>query len=386
VESYVLNLYEEFRSHSGFEFVYLCKTQTKNKKYGEIWQDNEKKNVYHINLQDGNVYSLIDFGLDEIFKNFLLLLDPDLIHFQHFIHFSLSWFGVAKEVLPKIKIIFTIHEFLAICPNSGQMIKTKWQQNQLCYKSGVSECSKCFPYIPRDIFEKRIYHVKKYFNFIDLFISPSQFLLKRYLAFGINKNKILYLENGHKIIKPKTKTRSTTLRLLYLGQINKFKGLHILLDSMKNLTNENIFLSIYGKFQDNEYENFIKRKISSLSNVKFYGQYEQNEVNNIFSKNDILVVPSVWWENSPVVIQESFIFKTPVLCSNIGGMKEKVNNGVNGIHFKSGSVADLTQKILYLYQNRQILEKLSQNIQPVKSIESNCQELVSIYRNFLTIS
>lgn len=380
VENYALNLYEAFRKKDDFDFFYLCRVNTKNRGVGEIWQDNSKKNLYYINLRDGNVYSLVDFRFDKSFENFLLSLIPDVVHFQHYLHFSLSWFSIIKKSLPKTKIILTIHEFLAICPNSGQMIKTKWQKNKLCYKSNVSDCSKCFPYMPKKVLEKRKKYVDEYFDFVDLFISPSKFVLERHVNYGIDKNKIIYSENGQNVFEAKNKTSTLKLKLLYVGQINEFKGLHLLLDSMKKLVDKDIALSIYGKFQDNDYKKKIEKIISSLSNVKYYGPYQRNELSDIFASNDLLIVPSVWWENSPLVIQESFIAKTPVLCSNIGGMREKVTNGFNGMHFKTGDTEDLTKKIMSVYLNRDILKKLTKNIKPVKSIESNCDELISIYK------
>jgi glycosyltransferase involved in cell wall biosynthesis len=56
---------------------------------------------------------------------------------------------------------------------------------------------------------------------------------------------------------------------------------------------------------------------------------------------DWVVMPSIWWENSPIVIQECFHHGRPILSSNIGGMAEKIADEVNGLHFRSGSPEDL---------------------------------------------
>ncbi len=49
---------------------------------------------------------------------------------------------------------------------------------------------------------------------------------------------------------------------------------------------------------------------------------------------DWMIMPSIWWENSPIVIQEAFFHGRPIICSNIGGMAEKIADGVNGLHFR----------------------------------------------------
>lgn len=381
VESYVLNLYKEFFKKKDFDFFYLCRVNLKERKIGDLWKDKEKNNVYYLNLKDGNVYTLLDFRFDSLFGKFVADLNPDIVHFQHYIHFSLTWFEVIKKILPNTKIVLTLHEFLGICPNSGQMIKTKWQNFKLCNDSIVENCKKCFPYLPKNVFKKRNNSVKKYFKYVDLITAPSKFVLERYKNFGL-KNKMIYSENGQEIFKILPKIKSEKLRLLYLGQINKFKGLDVLLEAMNKICNENVSLSIYGKFQDDEkYNQKILGMIKNLSNVNFYGAYNRNQLPEIFSKHDLLVVPSIWWENSPMVIQESFMAKTPVLCSNIGGMKEKIIDGKNGWYFKVGNSMDLAKKITNISSNKNMLEKISVNIKFVKSVKENSVELIAVYKS-----
>ncbi len=379
VETYVLNLYKEFFKNKDFDFFYLCRLKSPKRRVGEIWRS-ENKNIFYINLSDGNIYSLVNSRIDNLFKKFILELNPEIIHFQHYIHFSLTWFEIIKNILPKTKIILTLHEFLGICPNSGQMIKTKWCGFKLCDNSTVENCKKCFPYLPEGIFLKRNKNVKKYFKYVDLITAPSKFVLERYKNFGL-KNKMIYSENGQEIFKNLPKTKSDKLRLLYLGQINKFKGLDILLEAINKLSNNNVILSVYGKFQNNKkYNQKILKMIKSLSNVKFYGSYNRNELSKIFSKHDLLVVPSIWWENSPMVIQESFISKTPVLCSDIGGMKEKICENTNGWYFKAGNSDDLMKKIKYLAENK---TKLILTDFKVKNITEDIDGLLNIYLNII---
>jgi len=384
VESYVLNLYNHVGVSKGdFDFYYLARVNRKDKKYGEFFADDKKNNVYYINLPDGNVYSLVNSKLDDLFGKFILELKPDIIHFQHYIHFSLTWFNVIKSTLPWTKIVLTLHEFLAICPNSGQMIKTKWQGFRLCENSTPERCKKCFPYLPKDVFKRRNDNVRKYFKYVDLITVPSNFVLERYKNFGL-KNKMIYSENGQEVFKTLPKIKSKTLRLLYLGQINKFKGLDILLEAMNKISDRNVSLSIYGKFQnDKKYKQKIIRMINNLPKVKFYGSYDRCELPEIFSKHDLLVVPSIWWENSPMVIQESFMSNVPVLCSDIGGMKEKIVNGKNGWYFNVGNSKDLVNKINYLLENKSVLRKMDKKFFLIKNIDLNISELIDTYNSLI---
>jgi glycosyltransferase involved in cell wall biosynthesis len=101
---------------------------------------------------------------------------------------------------------------------------------------------------------------------------------------------------------------------------------------------------------------------------------------------DVLVVPSIWHENSPLTIHEAFLAKTPVIASNIGGMAELIQDEVNGLLFKVGDVADLREKITMIVQHPDLISKLSANIGPVKTIEENAVEIEQIYGDLIARS
>ena len=123
--------------------------------------------------------------------------------------------------------------------------------------------------------------------------------------------------------------------------------------------------------------------INNLPKVKFYGSYDRCELPEIFSKHDLLVVPSIWWENSPMVIQESFMSNVPVLCSDIGGMKEKIVNGKNGWYFNVGNSKDLVNKINYLLENKSVLRKMDKKFFLIKNIDLNIIELIDTYNSLI---
>ena len=78
------------------------------------------------------------------------------------------------------------------------------------------------------------------------------------------------------------------------------------------------------------------------------GGFVNADVQNIFREIDVLVVPSIWYENAPLVIQEAFLSRTPVIASRIGGIPELVKDGVNGLLFDAGDPRDLKAKLEYV--------------------------------------
>jgi len=96
---------------------------------------------------------------------------------------------------------------------------------------------------------------------------------------------------------------------------------------------------------------------------------------------DWVVVPSIWWENSPLVIQEAFAHRRPVICSNIGGMAEKVRDDVDGLHFKVDDAHSLADTLLRAAHTEGLWERLRESIRPVFPINQAVAAHVALYKS-----
>ncbi len=114
--------------------------------------------------------------------------------------------------------------------------------------------------------------------------------------------------------------------------------------------------------------------------AKFYGSYRGEEMPDLMRQVDWVVVPSIWWENSPLVIQEAFLHGRPLITSDIGGMKEKVRDGVNGVQFRVGSAEDLTDKLSQLLQDRDAWKRLRAAATMPISHEQAASQHLAVYR------
>ena len=118
------------------------------------------------------------------------------------------------------------------------------------------------------------------------------------------------------------------------------------LSEMPKRERQSITLEINGAnldFQSDQFKAKIQTSSRALERegiVVWRGPYKRNELAARMASIDWVVVPSIWWENSPMVIQEAFVYGRPVLASNIGGMAEKVKDGINGFTVKVGDSAD----------------------------------------------
>ena len=293
---------------------------------------------------------------DTITRDFRQLLEdytPTIIHFHHYTHLGLEMIREVKNWNKEVPIILTLHEYLAICDNFGQMVTT---QGRLCNESSPVRCAVCKPSrsAPEFFFRERF--IKSFFALVDHFISPSQFLIDRYVAWGLPVEKIALLENGlpNEIVLADGDTQLSEdyvpFRFGYFGQINPFKGLDVLLEAVTLLpkaVRKLIRVEVHGSGLENQAHDF-QSKIQNLleknrKTVKYFGAYEPQDVHGLMRGVDWVIVPSIWWENSPLVIQEAFAVRRPLIVSNIGGMAEKVKDGVSGYHFRNRNAADLAR-------------------------------------------
>lgn len=276
------------------------------------------------------------------FAELLRTLRPTVVHTHHYAHLGMEYLRVIKQVDPAIRIVMTLHEYLAICHHQGQMIKTN---GQLCSRESLDDCRGCFPDRPQEAFWLRKQYIQGHLALVDQFVSPSEFLRQRYIAWGIPAEKIVVIENGQDDAEPlpprPLAEGEGRNRFGFFGQVTPFKGLHVLLRALTDLPKEDrrkIVLEVHGANLDKQPEDYrhqVKALLDPLVQkgiVQWMGPYQPHELRQRMAGVDWVVVPSTWWENSPMVIQEAFVCGRPLLVSNIGGMAEKVRDGVDGLH------------------------------------------------------
>ena len=322
-----------------------------------------------------------------VFESFRELLEnfkPTAIHFHHYVHLGLEFIREARKYSKSVTIAVTLHEFLAICHAQGQMLKTS---GLLCNKAAPLDCHVCFPDIsPQDFFMRELF-VKSFFSLVDCFLCPSTFLRDRYVAWGLPPEKMVVLENGQapQPIEPEVKEPNIERRFVVLGQQSKLKGTLVLLDAVRLLSpsaRQKIRVEIHGSIQwaTDDFKKDFARKMEELGDtVRLCGPYMPEHVTGILRRNGWLVVPSIWWENSPLVIQEAFAAGRPVICSNVGGMAEKVQPGKGGFHFRVNNAADLAARMEYCAGDPAVWESLCQELPKPPSVQETVDRLMLLY-------
>jgi glycosyltransferase involved in cell wall biosynthesis len=294
-------------------------------------------------------------------------LRPDVVHLQHYQFIGLDALEMFKE-FAGCRTVLTLHEYLLICHHDGQMVKTG--DFRLCHEATPAECHACFPAVGSGKFFLRAKSIRQRLEAADRLVSPSRFLRDRHAAWGVPADRISVIENPMPPqfeVLPFSPVRrrssdSARLRLGFFGQLTRYKGALVLLDAVRHLPADvraRVELLVFGarlEQQPPEFQEMVRQRLADTAgNVSMFGPYRHEDVPALMRSVDWIVVPSTWWENSPLVIQEARAVGTPILASNIGGMAEKVRDGIDGVHFLAGSPLDLASRIEAIVRGEVVL-------------------------------
>ncbi len=332
-----------------------------------------------------------DPRLPRAFSDVLEATRPDILHFHHYANFGVESFMHAKRVLPDCKVVLTLHEFQAICNYYGQMVTR--QNKALCYAASARDCSLCFPDVGRAEFFLRETYIKRFFQHVDHFIAPSRFLGERYVAWGIPADRLSVIENitapAAPVAEATAGERSAILRVGFFGQISLLKGIGVLLEAARIAEKDpsaKLTFDIHGDYsgQPQEFQtDFLARLERAGHNVRYHGPYDNHRVDQLMRAVDVVLLPSIWWENSPVVIQEALRNRRPIVCSDIGGMAEKVRHGLDGFHFPVGDAAGLADLLRSLAIDREGLSKVQRTIRSPDPAAATADQHLALYDTLL---
>jgi len=254
--------------------------------------------------------------------------------------------------------------------------------------------------------EKRTRRVLEAAEYVDLFIAPSRFLRDRFIEFGLPEEKILYSDYGFDVeafreaakrdVDGKVRAKNPgggkktgkkdrgAVRFGYTGSLVPHKGVHVLVEAFSGIEHGRAELRIYGDLT--WFPDYVARLRAGAegTDIRFMGAFENSQAPGVLAGMDVLVVPSVWFENSPLTIHEAFIAGIPVITSNLGGMAELVEDGVSGLVFETGNAEDLKEKMEAVINEPGLLERLRKGLPEVKTIGEDASQMEEIFRGLVS--
>lgn len=336
-------------------------------------------------------------GVVHPFRDLLETEKPDVVHFHHLLLLGMELLHVVRRALPHAAIIVTLHDFYLMCHNDGLMIRTETER--LCDQSTPARCAACFPKIGLTNFRLRELFIKHALSQVDAFVAPSLFLLERFAAWGLERSRLTHIPNGYPTTGSETDSAEVgpesaaaeekPVVFGFFGHLNHAKGVVVVLEAMRLLRAAGIRGAVLRLHGSDAYASEATRtRISELSGqlgdaVACLGPYERDDLPALMADVDWVVMPSIWWENDPLVLNEAFLNERPVICSGIGGMKEKVRDGVDGLHARPNDPRSWAGAMRRALEEPGLGARLSGNRPSVPTISDCADQYFSVYQRAL---
>ena len=307
-------------------------------------------------------------GVDRCFAEVLDQLQPHIVHIGHLNHLSTSL--IREAARREVPIIYTLHDYWLMCPRGQFMQMFPEDPNNLWAACEGQEDRKCaercyaryFSGAP-DEYEadvaywtnwvgRRMKHVREMVELVDLFIAPARYLRDRFRDdFDLPERKLVYLDYGFACnrMAGRNRTPGEPFTFGYIGTHIPAKGVHDLICAFGTIRGD-ARLRIWGR--PSGQETAALKEMASVLPEKAAGRIEwmseyrnQDIVRDVFDRCDSIIVPSVWVENSPLVIHEAQQARVPVITADAGGMGEYVHHEVNGLLFEHRSSVSLAKQM-----------------------------------------
>lgn len=320
---------------------------------------------------------------------------PEVAHIHDIYHYITPavLFGLEKE---KIPIAHKLSAYELICPNYKL-----FTQGEICNRCKNDRYYNCFKYKCLKnswgasfvgMLEAYIHKILKSYDKIDFFLAPSEFMKNKFIEFGYNKNKIKILRNVLNLKDYQPEFNKSNF-FLYSGRLSEEKGLMNLIEAINILKKEdklnNHILCIMG---EGPQEIELKEKVKNLNlgeEIVFLGFKKRwsKEWMRYNKKAKLNILPSLWFDNSPVTISEAMAFGTIPLVSDRGGTSEMIEIEKSGLVFKATSIKDLADKIFLVIAEKIDLKKMQREavkrVQEINGEEKYYRKLISIYKELI---
>ena len=323
-------------------------------------------------------FTIFDPKMEKILGTIFSNEKFDIIHVCHSMRVG-SIIRVAKH--RNIPIVLTLTDFWLMCPRGIAVT----QKGELCYdpEDGMKCVRECYGNLWKDKLIQRFNETNELFQVVDCVVCATNFLKQIYEINNFSSNiKLIRFGKDYRNVRHNIReySENSEITLGFLSTLLPHKGAHVLLEAYNKANKGDIRLKIYGDyFGEIEYYNRLKKLAKENKKIEFCGKYKYEEIPDILDELDMIVVPSIWWENSPLILLRALAHNVPAIVSNLGGMTEVIKDGENGFAFEAGNSKSLAEVLRKIGENPSILNEMKTKIHPPPRIEEEAFEYEKIY-------
>ncbi len=308
---------------------------------------------------------------------------PDIAHVQS-LHHNLTHSVLYPLKQQGIPVVWTLHDYALICPNTHFLCrgyicekckrrKFYWSVIRKCKKDSLGASTVA-------MIETVVHRIMKIRDLVDVFITPSEFLRKKLMEYGFDRERIVCVNNFIDLDPGGEKTESGDY-YLYVGRLTREKGVGTLIDAAVKAGAGRLRIVGDGELKD-ELMSYARGKKGG-ADIEFCGPVSRDDVMALIKKCRFVVLPSEWYENFPYAVLESFACGKTVIGARIGGIPELVRDNETGLTFEPGNSDDLSSKIRYLNDNPDKRLRMGENarsfVEQKLNAETHYLKIMGIY-------
>lgn len=360
-ETYTLKIGKQLEK-MGHEVQYFGMYDRKNvvgNQYG-LYTSNMELHHWSLSAVTYPIHIIYSLEAKKKIKELIQTFKPDIVHLNNInFHLTPSIIEGASEC--GVRIVQTVHDLQMLCPNH-LMLSTDLQICSKCMDGNYMHCIKESCIHGSRIksicgaIEAMLYKKRDTYSLVDKFICPSYFMERMLLQKDIYRDKTITIHNFIDIDIPKHVMEKEDY-ILYFGRLSEEKGIGMILELAKHLK-ETIYIAGTGPMQED---------CEKSDDVTYIGFKTGNELMELIGKAKLTLYPSVWYENCPMSILESQSLGTPVIASDLGGIKELIQDGITGYTISGITTEKMYRIINTLMNDNKRLDYMSEKCKESKS-------------------
>ena len=311
-------------------------------------------------------------------RDYLLKVHPEVIHLHNISKYPATiLLAVTKD--KRAPVIESIHDYAIICPRTWNVTL----KGEACADGPGIRCWQCLSikFVPR--FFLGIYRIRLSRR-IDAFIAASQDMKGRLESSGYKNVYWIPYFFDLSTSQPRL-NRKEDNRIFHVSQLAKHKGTRYLIEAMGVIVSKlpQAKLHIIGGGPEEGNLRELARSLGLERNIIFHGFiWDDKRLKEEYERASVVVIPSIWMENTPLVAYQAMASGTPLVGDNMGGITELIENGETGFLVNPREPGQIADKVVQILSDKELARKMGERAMlRIKefSQERHIQSILSAY-------
>jgi glycosyltransferase involved in cell wall biosynthesis len=312
---------------------------------------------------------------------------PQVIHLHHLLHWGVETLDLLRRLAPRAALVVTLHDYFAICPAEGQLLNA---EGHPCHGPSIDGCRHCLPARSAGDLALRRGHLMGALRGADMLVAPGAFLRTRFLSADFDPARITVIRNGV-AAGPASPHRDAPDgrrdHFAMFGQLTRAKGTLLALEASACLSAGGVAhrLDLHGPLARHApgFMAAFEAGLAAAPAARHHGSYAPEDLPARIAAADWVVLPSLWWENAPLVVLEAQRHRRPVIVAGHGGLAEMAPTCGFALHAPPGDPRGWAAAMTHAIGAKGLWQNLVDRIPNLRDLSTVADEHLALYRELL---